>query len=174
MALITCPECGKEISDQATSCPGCGYPIAERKQQLESNYSVELMESNPMYGMKTWMICQKLYGYGADRVKSIVDSTPAIIADSLTCEQAKTAYLWFMSNSIRVRVLQNDREVQIAESEEICCPFCGSTQIQVVKKGFGFGKAAAGAWVAGPVGLLAGGIGAGKVQRVCLKCGKKF
>ncbi len=27
MALINCPECGKEISDQATSCPNCGTPI---------------------------------------------------------------------------------------------------------------------------------------------------
>ena len=27
MALIKCPECGKEISDQAKSCPGCGKPI---------------------------------------------------------------------------------------------------------------------------------------------------
>lgn len=27
MALITCPECGREVSDKATSCPNCGYPI---------------------------------------------------------------------------------------------------------------------------------------------------
>ena len=27
MALIKCPECGKEISDKAASCPNCGYPI---------------------------------------------------------------------------------------------------------------------------------------------------
>ena len=27
MALIKCPECGKEISDKATACPNCGYPI---------------------------------------------------------------------------------------------------------------------------------------------------
>lgn len=27
MALIKCPECGKEISDKAESCPNCGYPI---------------------------------------------------------------------------------------------------------------------------------------------------
>lgn len=26
MALIQCRECGKEISDQAVSCPGCGCP----------------------------------------------------------------------------------------------------------------------------------------------------
>lgn len=28
MALIQCPECGKEISDLARTCPNCGYPIA--------------------------------------------------------------------------------------------------------------------------------------------------
>lgn len=27
MALINCPECGKEVSDQAVSCPNCGTPI---------------------------------------------------------------------------------------------------------------------------------------------------
>lgn len=30
MALITCPECGKQVSTEATSCPGCGYPVALR------------------------------------------------------------------------------------------------------------------------------------------------
>ncbi len=28
MAIITCLECKKEVSDQATTCPQCGYPIA--------------------------------------------------------------------------------------------------------------------------------------------------
>lgn len=27
MALITCPECQKEISSAAASCPGCGHPM---------------------------------------------------------------------------------------------------------------------------------------------------
>ena len=27
MALMTCPECHKEVSDQAATCPGCGFPI---------------------------------------------------------------------------------------------------------------------------------------------------
>jgi len=31
MALIICPECGKEISDKAGSCPNCGCPIGEEK-----------------------------------------------------------------------------------------------------------------------------------------------
>lgn len=32
MAYINCPECGKNISDQADACPQCGYPI-NRKQK---------------------------------------------------------------------------------------------------------------------------------------------
>lgn len=27
MALIQCPECGNEISDKASACPNCGYPV---------------------------------------------------------------------------------------------------------------------------------------------------
>lgn len=27
MAMINCPECGKEVSDKAANCPGCGCPI---------------------------------------------------------------------------------------------------------------------------------------------------
>ena len=31
MALIRCPECNKEVSDSASSCPHCGYPLKESK-----------------------------------------------------------------------------------------------------------------------------------------------
>lgn len=31
MALIKCPECGKEVSDKAEECIHCGYPIAADK-----------------------------------------------------------------------------------------------------------------------------------------------
>ena len=30
MALIKCPECGKEISDRAKKCPNCGFPIKRK------------------------------------------------------------------------------------------------------------------------------------------------
>ena len=30
MALINCPECKKEISSTAISCPSCGYPLQEQ------------------------------------------------------------------------------------------------------------------------------------------------
>lgn len=40
MALINCPECGKEISDKAVSCPSCGCPVCN-----ETNDTLEEMDN---------------------------------------------------------------------------------------------------------------------------------
>lgn len=37
MALIKCPECGKEVSDQAESCPNCGYLIFGKVNKHKEN-----------------------------------------------------------------------------------------------------------------------------------------
>ncbi len=60
------------------------------------------------------------------------------------------------------------------ENGEVCCPKCRSTQIVANKKGFGLGKAAAGGLILGPVGLLGGLIGSGKIVVTCLKCGNTW
>ena len=36
MAMITCPECGKSISDRALKCPACGYPISKNINSMTS------------------------------------------------------------------------------------------------------------------------------------------
>ena len=41
MALIKCPECGKEVSTAAETCPHCGYPIKNNepvKEKQVENY----------------------------------------------------------------------------------------------------------------------------------------
>src|SRR2546425_8362560 len=32
MALIKCPECERDVSDKATVCPHCGYPVTPTAQ----------------------------------------------------------------------------------------------------------------------------------------------
>ena len=32
MAMIKCPECGKEVSDKATTCPNCGTPLGNENR----------------------------------------------------------------------------------------------------------------------------------------------
>ncbi len=34
MAMIKCPECGKDMSDKATACPNCGCPIEDIKAKI--------------------------------------------------------------------------------------------------------------------------------------------
>ena len=34
MAMINCSECGKEISDQARTCPNCGHP-SDREAKMQ-------------------------------------------------------------------------------------------------------------------------------------------
>lgn len=57
---------------------------------------------------------------------------------------------------------------------QACCPKCGSTSLSANKKGYGVGKAVAGVFVAGPIGLVAGNLNAKKVWVTCLNCGKRW
>ena len=40
MALIKCPECGREISDVAAACPLCGFPIVKSVDAAEASAPV--------------------------------------------------------------------------------------------------------------------------------------
>jgi len=43
MALINCPECGRQISDKATTCPGCGLPASYFvNKAADSNHRIVL------------------------------------------------------------------------------------------------------------------------------------
>lgn len=49
MALIICPECGKQISDKAEHCIGCGYPLkymtaeeVQAEQEIQEDTRTEL------------------------------------------------------------------------------------------------------------------------------------
>ena len=44
MALIQCPECGKQVSDKARKCPHCGYPLEDidfAKEEIAEETSIE-------------------------------------------------------------------------------------------------------------------------------------
>lgn len=45
MALIKCPECGREISDKAEICIGCGFPIKEHLHDFEEKHEEECEEN---------------------------------------------------------------------------------------------------------------------------------
>lgn len=46
MALINCPECNKEISDKATSCPNCGYNLPKPEPMFQGIYCPSCLRSS--------------------------------------------------------------------------------------------------------------------------------
>ena len=62
MALIRCPECGKQISDKAAICVGCGFPIHDyifenQKQSEESKSDDNDSASNVNNGLEECPYC---------------------------------------------------------------------------------------------------------------------
>ena len=52
MSLIKCPECGKEISSKAVTCPFCGCPSSEwagDKQKGIDEVALEIIEKYSIY-----------------------------------------------------------------------------------------------------------------------------
>lgn len=44
MALIKCPECGREVSSEAEYCPNCGYPVVKMKMPTSETGGQEVDE----------------------------------------------------------------------------------------------------------------------------------
>lgn len=49
MALISCPECGKQISDTTPSCPHCGYILSTGVNTVPVPVPTKIEESNDTY-----------------------------------------------------------------------------------------------------------------------------
>ena len=66
MALINCPECGKQVSTEAQACPACGYPIAEKQAPtpaappaggaLPADHTLVLAEIRPSWWGYFWYL----------------------------------------------------------------------------------------------------------------------
>ncbi|HUJ73063.1 MAG TPA: PH domain-containing protein [Verrucomicrobiae bacterium] len=58
MALINCPECGKEVSTAAVTCPSCGFPVAAQvAQAAQPAPDTLLAEVRPSWWKFFWYLC---------------------------------------------------------------------------------------------------------------------
>jgi len=106
MALISCPECGKQISDTTPSCPHCGYKLSS------------LTESKTPAPTKIGEISQN---YGAGFVM--------ILLGFLSMFVAFFAFFLFLPFGILVCwlpiFLLGTGTQKIAGTRSIYCPHCG-------------------------------------------------
>ncbi len=97
MALIKCPECGKEISDKSTACIHCGYPLAV-DNNLYFLYA-------PMWSTNGNLrkLLKEVLGYTDDEI-DIMDSQhyDRNIVNNLTIEKAKAITEIFLGNDFQI------------------------------------------------------------------------
>lgn len=148
MALIKCPECGKEISDKSDKCIHCGYPLLERNKKVSSNFvfcGVELQKAFFTDKKVPW----------EDKMKKFKD-----IAQTDGATAWKFIGEWIRTGEVPDVITREDiTAVKQQELNTIKCPKCGSTAIQTINRGYS---------------LMTGFLGSGSPRNVCQKCGYKW
>lgn len=71
MALINCPECGREISDKALSCPTCGCPITTVEIKADKTVESEIKNTNNLFS-KTKNVLRKILAIGVSIIVILV------------------------------------------------------------------------------------------------------
>lgn len=166
MSLIQCPECEREVSDQAASCPHCGYPLRGARDlwrvQLFSPNRLESIDKFARYVRSVSPVEWKRKG------DSLVtkDLYPKSIAEEILREACPS------HSKDCAKLLPPDPDEPLPEiSDATRCPKCGSYSIKSESRGFRYGRAAFGTALFGTGGAVAGIESGGKV---CANCGCKF
>lgn len=83
--LISCPECGTEISSKTPACPKCGYPL--REEEVETAVKQKKVDDEKEFnGIKKWLIAVIVYIASASLMAGTWGGIEHIMRD----------YLWFI------------------------------------------------------------------------------
>ena len=128
MALINCPECGKEISDKAKMCPNCGYQNENVKKKCYKKFASYVCDNCgeglyiPNTDIRDEYFCPKCNSPVWYLISSIVDPNTGKEIDTYFDESRNIGYRALKSNS----------------KSSITCPYCSSAN---TKKISGLSKA---------------------------------
>lgn len=171
MALISCPECGKQISDKAPACIHCGYPMQEQPPVTTATVSNSKKVAIPSFSefsqqkIPAIKVVREVTGLGLAEAKEFVEqSAPYIIVkDELSQNQANLIAQKFQAVGVNAEIYDSAAPVSYVnpakDKDIICCPQCGSTEYHAGARGFS---------------LLTGFVGSGKTVLTCLKCGHRW
>lgn len=135
MALIKCPECGREVSDRAKACIHCGCPLEEIKTL--GRYAIIInsyadTDTAAMAGLNTVFPWNMSY----EEIVEIFSNTPYKIAEydfeEDAVADAQRLQKWWINVSV---VAPDGSFVYVEEGNKIKCPTCGSSKITNVTTG---------------------------------------
>lgn len=169
MALISCPECGKEISNKADKCIYCGYPL--QKFLNTDNASVYHDSEEHREGLETCPSC----GYYFQGYKCPKCGCHLILDNEDDKKKGINQFVSLGNVKSDGYTKAEKRKISEYESERVAyCPKCLSTNVQYTEKRLSIGRAIVGNAVAGPTGAILGGLSSKKGYAVCLNCGNRW
>lgn len=154
MALINCPECNKEISNKAQSCPHCGCPI--NSNTGHSIYIIGYRDTDTAVsaGLKEVLDIDLDY----ENVVKILNNLPYKICECNTQQEAEILAKKLDRWWIDVDVVNGNGESVNINTNIALCPKCNSTNIQIVPRKWS----------------LFTGIFTNAIDRVCVNCKYKW
>lgn len=120
MALINCPECGKEISDKSETCIHCGYPINKKNNTKciinGTEYDLSFMLDDSYSNLF--------------KVRDLIQITHCSIGDARSIVEKILE-----TNEIPKTLYIKQQKIENVENQ-VTCPKCGSSYIQSTNRGF--------------------------------------
>lgn len=135
MALIICPECGKEISDQSKQCIHCGYPISEIVTPHRTDERICIVNGKEIYLHFLLDNIEKKEKF--DRLVRTIDcdSTTAFKIIKEVEETKKIPETLNFETRTQWLKRQEQEKLQRQQQEQAKlpkCPTCGSTNIRKI------------------------------------------
>ena len=135
MALIICPECGKEISDQSKQCIHCGYPISEIVTPHRTDERICIVNGKEIYLHFLLDNIEKKEKF--DRLVRTIEckGTTAIKIIKEVEETKKIPETLNFETRTQSLKRQEQEKLQRQQQEQANlpkCPTCGSTNIRKI------------------------------------------
>ena len=131
MALISCPECGKEISDKAFACPHCGNPMNPQPQQVQQPQQEEYL-CCPKCGSRELHAEHKGFSGGKALIGAVAVGGLGLLAGTLGSRDTQITCLKCGKKfkAGEARVVRNPSSVSISASQTATptkhiCGICG-------------------------------------------------
>lgn len=182
-SLFVCVNCYEYLNEQKV-CKRCSPHDVQEIQERRKDRVIKdaapagcFAGCSPLFWILTVSIGLLFSFLGFIRAESIIGGilffvVPILIVAFVWAAYSKSVrkeFSDFEGSTVKFRPRRRtDRQGNIV------CPICWSSQLQAFKRGFSGWKALGGAVAAGPLGLLGGLHGAGKVKIVCMKCGHEW
>lgn len=100
MALISCPDCGSRISDQAKACPRCGRPIQSYRSSSEIKICPDCRNEIPVQSPEC-IYCGKRFSASVSSVNSYRGTCPRCHSGRIIFQREQAGSVGVSQNRVR-------------------------------------------------------------------------